>query len=61
MDERTLTISIVVVGAVLAIANVWRGAMLTKAGDKQRASKHMMLGAAMLMLMVVALLMQQQG
>ena len=58
MDDRTLWLSIIVVGALLAGANVWRGVALSKIGDQQRARKHMMLGVAVFMLMVVALLLQ---
>ena len=59
MDERTLFLSVVIVGGVLAIANVWRGAVLIRDGERQRGSRHMMFAAAIMMLMTTALLLLQ--
>ena len=58
MDEGSFTILIVAIGGVLAIANAWRGAVLVRAGEKQRGSRHMAFAAALLMLTTVALLLR---
>ncbi|APE27225.1 hypothetical protein [Aurantiacibacter gangjinensis] len=60
MDQRTLWLSIIMVGGVLAVANAWRGAVLIRDGEKTRGSRHMMFTAAILMLTTVALLLHQQ-
>ena len=59
MTSDTLWLSAVIVAALLALANVWRGTMLIKAGENRRGSKFMMLGAAMMMLTTAALLLKQ--
>ena len=56
MDGQAYYLIGVGLAAVLAVANVWRGAVLNRQGNRDRGVKHMMLGAVMMMFMVVILL-----
>ena len=50
MDRDTIFISAVVIAAVLALANAWRGAVLIRSGDMPGGRKAMVLGLSMLLL-----------
>lgn len=60
MDPDQFYLIGIIIAAVLALANVWRGAVLMKQGARGQANKRMMYGAAM-MLFMAALLVFKQG
>jgi len=59
MDGNSYYLAGIVVAGLLAIANVWRGTLLLKQGESGRGRKHVLLGAAMIMFMVMLLLFKQ--
>lgn len=55
MDREIWFISAIVIAAVLALLNAWRGAVLIRSGDMDGGRKAMVLGLAMLMLIGFAI------
>ena len=61
MDEHKIWLTVIIVGASLAVANAWRATVLIRGGEKERGAKHMMFTAVILMLMTTALLLMKSG
>ncbi|APE27223.1 hypothetical protein [Aurantiacibacter gangjinensis] len=55
MDNDTLFLSAIVVVAVLALVNAWRGAVLLRSGDKPGGQKFFVMGLAMLLMAAFAI------
>lgn len=54
MDRETLFLSAVIIVAILALLNAWRGAVLLRSGDQAGGRKHLVLGLSMLLLILFA-------